>query len=49
LAVRSYNARALLPAMLQRIQAIVREFRRVGMPINAEDSAIMFGIELHHS
>ena len=46
-AVRGHNPRALLPAMLQSIEPIICEFRGIGMPINAEHTAIMLGILLH--
>ncbi len=37
---------AFLAAMLQRVEAIIRELGRVGMAKNAEHTAIMFGIIL---
>src|SRR5258706_6682981 len=43
---RHYSG-ALLPAVLERVKAIIRQFGSIGMPINAEDTAIMFGIGLH--
>src|SRR3954452_11811964 len=45
--VRSHDAGAFLPAVLQRVEAVVREFGGIGMPINTENTAIMFGILLH--
>src|SRR5713101_7041799 len=46
-AVGGHNARALLAAMLQSVKPIVCELGGIGMPINAEHTAIMFGILLH--
>src|SRR5437016_9090497 len=46
-AVRGDNAGAFLAPMLQGVQAIVRQFRRVRMAVNAENSTIMFRILLH--
>src|SRR5208337_1829213 len=43
------NAGALLPAMLERVQPVVGEFRGIRMPENAEHAAIMFGMGLHRS
>jgi hypothetical protein len=39
------NARALLTAMLEGVEAVVRQFGGVGMTVNAEDTAIMFRIQ----
>ncbi len=44
--VASDDARAFLPAMLERVKAVVGQFGGVRMAENAEDSAIMFGIKL---
>src|SRR4051812_34881239 len=41
------DARAFLTAVLQRVQAIVRQLGCVRMAVNAENTAIMFGIFLH--
>ncbi len=38
------DARAFLPAMLERVKSVVGQFGGVRMAENAEDSAIMFGI-----
>jgi len=46
MAVTTYNTRALLSAMLQRVKAVVRQFRGIWMAVNAEDAAIVFGIML---
>src|SRR5436305_11533335 len=45
----SHDAGALLPTMLQRVKAVIRQFRSVRMPVNAKNSTIMFGIKLHRS
>ena len=47
LPVRGDDSGALLAAMLESVKAIVRQFGGVRMPVNAEDSAIMFGVLLH--
>ena len=44
LAVAGDDARALLAAVLQGVEAVVGEFGGVGMAVNAKDAAIMFGI-----
>ena len=41
------NARAFLPSMLKRVQAIIGQFSGVRMTIDAENAAIMFGVLLH--
>jgi hypothetical protein len=46
-AVRSNDTGALLTAVLEGIKAIIGQLRGIRMAINAEDSAIMFGIKLH--
>src|SRR4051794_39276148 len=46
-AIARHDPRAFLPAMLQRVKAVVGQFRGVRMPENAEDAAIMFGVILH--
>lgn len=46
-AVARDNAGAFLPAMLQRVKAVVREFGGIRMTENAEHAAIMFGVMLH--
>ena len=38
------DARAFLPAMLERVKSVVSQFGGVRMAENAEDSAVMFGI-----
>jgi hypothetical protein len=48
-AIGCNNAGAFLPAVLERIQTVVREFGGVWMPVNAEHATIMFGIMLHQS
>src|SRR4051812_5490008 len=45
--VRSHDPSAFLSPVLQRVEAVVREFGGIGMPINTENTAIMFGILLH--
>ena len=35
------NARRLLPAMLQRIQAEIRHPRRISMPVNGNNAALL--------
>jgi hypothetical protein len=40
------DAGAFLPAMLQRVKAVVGQLGGIRMAENAEDSAIMFGIIL---
>ena len=40
------DARAFLPAMLERVKSVVSQFGGVRMAENAEDSAIMFGVML---
>jgi hypothetical protein len=47
MSVRGDDARALLAAMLERVKAVVGQFRGIRVAINAEYSAIMFGIGLH--
>ena len=47
-AVGGDDARAFLTAVLQSVKAIVRQLRCVWMAVNAEYTAIMFGIILHH-
>ena len=34
-------------AVLQGVKAVIRQLRRVRMPVNAEEPAVMFGIGLH--
>ena len=46
-AVAGDNARAFLAAMLQGVQAVVGQFRRIRMAINAKYAAIVFGMVLH--
>ena len=48
-AIAGNDARAFLPAMLQRVEAVVRKFRRIRMTINAEHAAVMFGVILHRN
>ena len=43
------DARAFLPAMLERVKSVVSQFGGVRMAENAEDSAVMFGIILHRT
>ena len=42
------NAGAFLSAMLEGVKTIVRQFRRIRMAENAEDTTIMFGVILLH-
>ena len=44
---RGDDAGAFLAAMLQGVKPVVGQFGGIGMPVNAEDTAIMFGIVLH--
>src|SRR5260370_24610958 len=46
-AVGRDDAGALLPAMLQRVKAVVSQLRGIRMAVNAEDTAVMFRIILH--
>lgn len=46
-AVTGDDAGAFLAAMLERIEAVVRQFGGVRMSENAEDTTIMFGVILH--
>ena len=46
-AVARDDARAFLAAMLQGIEAVIGQFRRVGMAVNAEHAAVMFWMTLH--
>src|SRR5436190_18469793 len=46
-AIRSHNAGAFLASMLKRIESIVCQFGGIGVTVNAENTAIMFGIMLH--
>ena len=46
-AVERYNPSAFLTSVLQGIQAVIRQFRGIRMPENAEDTAIMFWIIVH--
>ena len=41
LAVGRYDASRFLPAMLQAVQAEIREVGRLGMPVDAEHSALL--------
>jgi hypothetical protein len=43
------DAGAFLAAMLEGIKAVVHEFGSIGMTENAEDTAVMFGIDLHRA
>ena len=45
--IRSDDPRTFLASVLQRIKAIVRQFRGVGMSINAKHTAVMFRVVLH--
>src|SRR5512133_2715824 len=45
--VAGHDPGALLPAMLQRVQAVVSQFSRPGVAVNAKDPAIMFWVFLH--
>ena len=47
LAIADHDPRALLAPVLQRIQAVVRQLRSVGVPVNAKNAAIVFRIMLH--
>jgi len=47
LAVRRDNSGAFLPPMLERVKAVVSQFRGARMAINAEDAAVMFRVKLH--
>ena len=46
-AIADDDTGAFLPAMLQRVQTVVRQFGGVRMPINAKNTTIMFRIVLH--
>src|SRR5438445_13202848 len=46
-AIGSDDARAFLPAMLERVQAEVSQFGGVGMAVNSKYTAIMFRVNLH--
>jgi hypothetical protein len=48
-AVAGDDAGAFLAAMLEGVEAVVCQFSRVGVPENAEDTAVMFGIYLHRA
>jgi hypothetical protein len=48
-AIGSNYPGALLATVLKRIEAVVRQFRGVRMPINAEDTAVMLWVALHQS
>lgn len=47
LAVGSHDSGAFLSAMLESVQPVVGQFSGIGMPINAENTAIMLWILLH--
>ena len=47
IAIGADDAGALLPAMLQGVEAVVGQIGGVGMAVNAEDAAIMFWVVLH--
>ena len=38
-----------IAAMLEGVEAVMREFRRVRMTVNAEHAAVMFGVILHRA
>ena len=46
-AVRRDDARAFLPAVLEGVEAVIGQFRGVGMAVNAEDAAIVFWVVIH--
>src|SRR5206468_10002463 len=46
-AVATDDARAFLPPVLERVEAIVSQLRGTRMAENAEDAAVMFGVRLH--
>src|SRR5439155_7667711 len=46
-AVAGDNARAFLAAMLEGVQAVVRQLGGIRMAVNAEHAAVVFGIMLH--
>ena len=46
-AVARDDAGAFLAAMLQGVEAVIRQLGGVGMAVNAKDAAIMFWIRLH--
>src|SRR5664279_4399734 len=46
-AVRSHDASAFLPAVLQSVEAVVSQFGGVRMAVNAEDAAIMLWVVIH--
>ena len=48
-AVARDDTGALLPAMLERVKAVVSQFRRLRMAKNTEHTAIMFWVMLHRS
>ena len=47
LAVGSDDARALLAAMLEGVEAVIGQLRSIRMAVNAEDTAVMFWIVIH--
>src|SRR5258708_15018118 len=47
--VRYHNAGALLAAMLQRVQPVVGQFGGIGVAVNTENAAIVFGVILHQN
>jgi len=49
LAIGGYDPSALLTTVLQGVKAIVRQFRGIGMTVNAEDATIVFWVALHQS
>jgi hypothetical protein len=48
-AVTGDNAGAFLAAVLQGIKAVISKFGGIGMTKNAEDTTVMFGIDLHRA
>src|SRR6187399_2368074 len=47
IAVRSDDAGAFLPTMLQRVKAVVSQLSGIRVAVNAEDTAVMFWVVLH--
>ena len=46
-AVAGDNARAFLAAMLEGVQAVVRQLGGIPVAVNAEHAAVVFGVVLH--
>src|ERR1043165_5841204 len=46
-AVRGDDAGAFLTAMLQSVEAVISQLGGIGMPVDAENTAVMFWIVVH--